>query len=96
MLRTDGRGFGGSTRPSASPQGSRLRASLGQRDSVSVLESAWQAQRSAGAGAGGGASLGVLNASVGASRATAQRTAAQGEANGSAAAAKRGRRRRWW
>jgi hypothetical protein len=47
MLRADGRGFGGSTRPSASPQGSRLRASLGRRDrdSVSVLESAWQAQR---------------------------------------------------
>lgn len=47
MLGADGRGFGGSTRPSASPQGSRLRASLGRRDrdSVSVLESAWQARR---------------------------------------------------
>ena len=33
----------GSTRPSASSQGSRLQALLWRRDSVSVLESAWQA-----------------------------------------------------
>ena len=62
MMGEVGRVQWGSTRPSASLQGSGLQALLRRRDSVSVLESAWQtAMRS-----------GVLNAFVGAVRATAQ------------------------